>query len=88
MEKIIKTARKKEAVYFCIVLLITKCMRAEIKVDEKLLTDLEWPYCTVTALARASVYIVHYVLFSLLILWPLMSINFGYKKKKHCQTKP
>ena len=44
MEKIIKIARKKEVVYFCIVLLITKCMQAEIKGDEKLLIDLEWPY--------------------------------------------
>ena len=35
--------QKKEAVYFCIVLLITKCMRAEIKGDEKLLIDLEGP---------------------------------------------
>ena len=35
--------QKKVAVYFCIVLLITKCMRAEIKEDEKLLIDLEWP---------------------------------------------
>ena len=36
---------KKEAVYFCIVLLITKCMLAEIRGggDEKLLIDLEWP---------------------------------------------
>ena len=37
-----KSLAKKEAVYFCIVLLITKCMRAEIKGDEKLI-DLEWP---------------------------------------------
>ena len=44
MEMVIKIARKKkEAVYFCIVLLITKCMRAEIKGDKKLLIDLEWP---------------------------------------------
>ena len=43
MEKIVKIARKKEAVYFCIVLLITEFMRAEIKGDEKLI-DLEWPY--------------------------------------------
>ena len=34
---------KKEVVYFCTVLLITKCMRAEIKGDEKLLIDLEGP---------------------------------------------
>ena len=35
---IIKIARKKkEAVYFCIVLLITNCMQAESKEDEKLL---------------------------------------------------
>ena len=34
---------KKEAVYFFIVLLITKCTQAEIKGDEKLLLiDLEW----------------------------------------------
>ena len=39
-----KSLAKKEAVYFCIVLLIIKCMRAEIKGDEKLLIDLEWPY--------------------------------------------
>ena len=38
-----KSLVKKEAVYFCIVLLITKCMQAEIKGDEKLLIDLEWP---------------------------------------------
>ena len=38
-----KSLAKKEAVYFCIVLLITKCMRAEIKGDEKLLIDLEGP---------------------------------------------
>ena len=38
-----KLLAKKEVVYFCIVLLITKCMRAEIKGDEKLLIDLEWP---------------------------------------------
>ena len=44
MEKIVDIVRKKEVVYFCIVLLITKCMRSEIKGDEKLLTDLEWPY--------------------------------------------
>ena len=45
MEKIVKIAhKKKEVVYFCIVLLITKCMWAEIKGDEKLLIDLEWPY--------------------------------------------
>ena len=34
-------AKKKDAVYFCIVLLITKCIRAEIKGDEKLLINLE-----------------------------------------------
>ena len=39
-----KSLAKKFAVYFCIVLLITKCMRAEIKGDEKLLIDLEGPY--------------------------------------------
>ena len=38
-----KSLAKKEAIYFCIVLLITKCMRAEIKRDEKLLIDLEGP---------------------------------------------
>ena len=38
-----KLFAKKEVVYFCIVLLVTKCMRAEIKGDEKLLIDLEWP---------------------------------------------
>ena len=37
-----KLLAKKEAVYFCIVL-ITKCMWTEMKGDEKLLTDLEWP---------------------------------------------
>ena len=51
-----KSLAKKEAVYFCIVLLITKCMRAEIKGDEKLLIDLEGPnHCTtVNAAARCS----------------------------------
>ena len=43
MEKIVKIACKKEMVYFCIVLLITKCMQVEIKGDEKLLIDLELP---------------------------------------------
>ena len=38
-----QNACKKEAVYFCILFLITKCMRAEIKRDEKLLIDLEGP---------------------------------------------
>ena len=43
MEKIIIIARKKGGgIYFCIVL-ITKCMQAEMKGDEKLLIDLEWP---------------------------------------------
>ena len=37
MEMVVKIDCKKEAVYFCIVLLITKCMQAEIKGDEKLL---------------------------------------------------
>ena len=36
---------KKEVVYSCIVLLITECMQAEIKGNEKLLIDLEWPKC-------------------------------------------
>ena len=36
-------SQKKEAVYFCSVLLITNCMRTEIKEDEKLLIDLKWP---------------------------------------------
>ena len=45
MEKIVKIAcKKKEAVYFCIVLLITKCMQAKIKGDEILLIDMESPY--------------------------------------------
>ena len=45
MEKIGKIPRKKGGgIYFCTVLLITKCMQAEIKGDEKLLIDLEWPY--------------------------------------------
>ena len=44
MEKIVKNACKKEVVYFCIVLLITKCVQAEIKGDEKLQIDLEWSY--------------------------------------------
>ena len=39
-----KSLAKKDAVFFCIVLLITKCMRAEIKGDEKLLINLEGPY--------------------------------------------
>ena len=43
MEKIVKIAHKKEAVYFRIELLITKCMWTEIKGDEKLPIDLEWP---------------------------------------------
>ena len=45
MEKIVKLLTKKEVVYFCIVPLITKCIRAEIKGDEKLLIDLKGP-CT------------------------------------------
>ena len=48
MEMVVKIAWKKEAVYFCIVLLITKCMRAEIKGDEKLLIDLEEPNFSAT----------------------------------------
>ena len=43
MELVVKIACKKGVIYFCIVLLITKCMYAEIKGDEKLLIDLEWP---------------------------------------------
>ena len=39
-----KNARKKEVVYVCIAVLITNCMRAEIRGDKKLLIDLEWPY--------------------------------------------
>ena len=44
MEKIIKIAHKKGGGIhvLCIVLLITKCMRAEIKGDEELTSDLEW----------------------------------------------
>ena len=41
---VVKIVRKKGGgILFCIVLLITKCMRVEINEDEKLLIDLEWP---------------------------------------------
>ena len=46
MEMVVKIACKKGGgiIYVCIVCsyIITKCMRAEIKGDEKLLIDLEW----------------------------------------------
>ena len=48
MDKIVKIAGKKGGGILCIVLLITKCTQAEIKGDEKLLIDLEWPNVMVT----------------------------------------
>ena len=59
MEMVVKIACKKGgAVYFCIVLPITKYMQAEIKWDEKLLIDLEWPYvtCTIHIWAKSLTY--------------------------------
>ena len=42
-KRLSKLLAKKEAVYFYIVLLITKCVRVGIKGNEKLLLDLGWP---------------------------------------------
>ena len=58
MEMVVKSLAKKDAVYFCIVLLITKCMWAEIKGDEKLLIDLEGPnYCHTYVMESESSYL-------------------------------
>ena len=44
MERSSKLLIKRRRYTFVLSFLITKCMLAEIKGDEELLIDLEWPY--------------------------------------------